>query len=169
MRGGLLITAIVIGVVMTLAKSEEKPPKNTTLPQRDVLLERFEKLNIVKKTKWEEGGIVDGKPILTARFGGDVYTINSKSVSAVSFSDGESAMVGAQHSLAVCADIVSVATGKDVKTVEKKVTNILAEASKEKSLSAADLISGYWFSTDIRTYGNVNAVFCEVKGFTRWD
>ncbi|CAI1796307.1 MULTISPECIES: hypothetical protein [Serratia] len=169
MRGRLLIAALISMVMISPVKSEEPIPENTILPKREVLLERFEKFNVVKKSEWKKGTVVDGNPVLTARFGGDVYTVNSRTVYAVSFTDSGDAKKDAWHSMEVCANLVSVVTGKNTKAAAKKVADILVEAANDKSLSSADLIEGYWFSTDIRTYDKVNALFCEVKGFTRWD
>lgn len=156
-------------ILATQVIAADSVPKNTVLPDRDILLSRFDKLGIVKSNDWREGKIIEGKPVLTTRDGGNLYMINNKSLSSMSITEGEKPHVEAMHAASICFNIAYVATDTKSKDVTQAVTDIIEEAANDKSGSSGDLINGYWFTVDIKHIDKFPMLVCEVSGFTRWD
>ncbi|HBQ6087540.1 TPA: hypothetical protein L7673_001811 [Klebsiella pneumoniae subsp. pneumoniae] len=156
-------------ILTAQAVAEDSVPKNTVLPDRDILLSRFDKLGIVKSNAWHEGKLIEGKPVLTTRDGGDLYMMNNKSLSSMSITEGDKPHEEAIHAASICFNIAYVATNTKSKNVTQAVTDIIEEAANDKSGSSGDLINGYWFTVDIKHIDKFPMLVCEVSGFTRWD
>ncbi|EPO3579535.1 hypothetical protein [Klebsiella pneumoniae] len=159
---GILLTSL-LGTSVYADNNQEKE----SLPDREILLSNFDKMDLVKAGEWKQGKVVNGKPVLTARFDGDIYSIGSDSVGAVSLA-ADNSEFQLRHTAAVCANMVVAVTGKDDEGIYGAVGNVIAKAGEEKG-NYSDLVDGYMLTVDIKEVGGYPALMCKIEGFARWD
>lgn len=156
-------------LLATHAYADNSLPQNTVLPNSGVLVSRFDSLGIIQKSKWHEGKVVNGIPVLTIRDEGDLYIMNNKTLSSMSITAGVNPHQEANHAASLCFNIAYVATNAKDAGIKKTVTDIIEEAATDESGSSGDLVGGYWFTVDIKQIDKYPMLVCEVSGFTRWD
>ncbi|WP_078000360.1 hypothetical protein [Edwardsiella tarda] len=163
----ILILGVVLGGGYTYFFSKEKPP---TTNQK--LIAQFDKHDVIKRSEWEKGDLIDGIQVYTVRKDYTVYqsiwSLGKNDADVIVMTSGATPTFDAAFALSQCSQLAKAVVNSDASTIADDVSSIFqnaiaADKDKNGVLRATGNVSGRAYSVSARTIGSALTFTCDIK------
>ncbi|UCQ39656.1 hypothetical protein DCF38_08890 [Edwardsiella piscicida] len=123
----ILILGVVLGGGYTYFVSKEKPP---TTNQK--LITQFDKHDVIKRSDWEKGDLIDGIQVYTVRKDYTVYqsiwSLGKDDAGVIVLTPGRTPAFEAAFALSQCSRLAKAVVNSDASTIADDVSSIFKNA-----------------------------------------
>ncbi|ENF6043016.1 hypothetical protein ABRV10_005116 [Citrobacter amalonaticus] len=163
----ILIIGIILGVGYTYFFSNTEAPS-----VNENLITQFDKRDVIKRSEWSEGKVIDGIQIYTASkdytLANSIWMLGKDEAAVTVLTEGKQPEFEATFIVSQCNQLAMVVTDKEASTVKNDVMTIFKSAfdsdkDKDGVLRASGEISGRHFDVSVRKLGSVSTFSCGIK------
>ncbi|AFJ48075.1 hypothetical protein [Shimwellia blattae] len=147
-------------------------PKNAAPTPNEVLITQFDKYDVVKRSEWRKGNIIDGVQIYSFRKEypafQSVWSLGKDEAGVMVLTEGKNLKIEAAFALNQCNQLAGAVLNKDSSHINDAVFSVFqkalgSEMSSANALDASGDVSGRRFDVSARVINSVLTFTCGMQ------